>query len=276
MNIGILYNCAREDLFIVYQSKVRWASLLQYWIKSSHPAIKLQCMFLLGFISSYLSQSDSLKLMSSWSQEDMKSVMNLLTSSTLTTTLTAKYNRTLFSADELLVNILNLIHLSKENYDIVASPEMLQTYISLLQKGSEAVVVLTCQVLWELSYDSLFRDIAIPEISLSLCKQVDLLCQSTKQDIMLVGKCLQISMRREPLDLGKQVFTAWLGCMHCKVSFVFLGGMFGVTWVHTGSSIIPHYRENVLSILYILYLPYIRVDISLPLYSMPTAHVSVS
>ena len=200
MNIGIIYNCARQDLFIVYQSKVTWTSLLQYWIRSPHPAIKLQGVFLLGLLAPYLAQSDRLKLLSKWSREDMKSMMDILTSSALSTTLTAKCDGMLFSADELLINILNLCQLSKENYEIVASPEMLQTYISLLQKGSQAVIVSTCQILWVLCEDSSFRDIAFSETSLS--KEINLLCQSTEPDVNLIGKCLQASVQREPLNLG--------------------------------------------------------------------------
>lgn len=201
MNIGIIYNCAREDLFIVYQGKVTWATLLQHWMKSSQPEIKLQCMFLLGYLASYLSQSDHSKLLSCWSQEDMKSVMHLLTSSTMTTALTAKFHGTLFSADELLVNILNLGQLSKENYAVVASPEMIKTYISLLQKGSNAVIFRTCQILWTLCDDTSFRDIAFSDTSLS--KEVNRICQSTENDVKLIGECLQITIQREPICLGK-------------------------------------------------------------------------
>ena len=200
MNIGIIYNCAREELFRVYRNKIVWAGLLQHWMKSSNPAIKLYCMFLLGFLVPYLSESDLTKLMPICAREHMKSVIHLLKSSSLTATLTAECHGNVFSADEILLNILNLIHLSTDNYDLLLDSELLQPCVSLLQKGSGTIIPLTCQLLWGLCSDNSFRQIAFDNPSLN--QEVDRLCQSAEPNVKLIGKCLQISMRKENLDLG--------------------------------------------------------------------------
>lgn len=137
--------------------------------------------------------------MLNWSQEDMKSVVGLLILS-VTSTFMAKYHGTMLSTEELLVNILNLIQLSEENISVVAIPELFQPCISLLHAKS---VSLTCQLLWVLSSDSSFKKMAFAESS--LVKEVEVIAQSSETSVQLVGSCLQMALRNDPLNLGKEI-----------------------------------------------------------------------
>ena len=208
MNIGIIYNCAQEDLFKVYRSKIVWAGLLQQWMKSSDEVIKLHCIFLLGFLAPYLPESDLSKLISCFTRKDMKFVVDLLKSSASTTSLTAKCHGTLFSADELLLNILNLVELSPGNYDTVANSELLHSCSSLLQNGSESIQLLTCRLLWRMCMDSQLSKTDLAESCFQ--KEVDGLCQSTDPNVELVAKCIQATLNKDSISTGMCI-SAWLG-----------------------------------------------------------------
>ena len=200
--IGLIYNCVRaqEDLFQVYCNKVAWVSLLQPWIASSQIGIKLHTLFFFGFLAPYLSESDHRKVVSNWAKEDVDNLLDMLKLSTSSPNFTAKFNGIILSADELLVNILNLARLSKEYIAVAGQPKLFHHYICLLQKGSQSIRLHTCQLLWTLCNGGLF--IASEP---ALIKAVESLCISSEWDDSLIAKCLLTALKRGSNHSGMYV-----------------------------------------------------------------------
>jgi len=221
VNIAVIYNCARDELFIFYHGKVTWLKLLQPWTKSSNKAIKLHAVFLLGYLAPSLSQLDHAKLCSIWTKADMKSLFDLLVALSSSPKLTVECNTMIFSAEDIVSNLLNLIHFSKECFAVICKPPLLQPCLVFLQKGTDVVKQLTCQLLWQLlihSENPLFKDSIWKESALT--QGIDSLCCSTNADIALLAQCLKITFGEVALTIG--VFCCVLcvcvcACVHLCV-----------------------------------------------------------
>ena len=203
VNIAIIYNCAKEELFELYHSKITWYSLLQPWVRSTNVALKLHTIFILGYLAPSLNQKDYAKMTSNWSEKDMNYVLDLLFSLSSSSDLTVSCDKMTFSAEEILSNVLNLIHFTKTCFAMVCQPKLIQPCVSLLQKGTNIVRCLTCQLLWELllTTDNVsFRDFAILEPTLN--GEIHSLSTSANVDVAEIANCLKTVLQKNRVDPG--------------------------------------------------------------------------
>jgi len=215
VNIAIIYNCAREELFSFYHGKTTWFKLLQPWAKSTNKAIKFHSVFLLGYIAPSLSQLDHSKLISVWTEADMKHLLDLLFALSSSSKLTVECDAMVFSAEEIVSNLLNLFHFSKECFAVVCQPLVLQPCLVLLQKGTDVVKQLTCQLLWQLvlySKDSSFKDFILQQTTLT--QEINSLGCSSNSEIALLAQCLELNFKPDTLNTGVCVCVCVCVCVY--------------------------------------------------------------
>ena len=203
VNIAIIYNCAKEELFRLYHSKLTWYSLLQPWVNSTNMPLKLHTIFLLGYIAPLLNVKDYAKLTSNWTEKDMNYVLDLLFNLSSSSDLTVSCDKMTFSAEEILSNMLNLIRFTKTCFDMVCQRKLIQPCISLLQKGTDHVRCLTCQLLWELlltTDDVSFRNFAVLEANLN--DEIHSLSSSANVDVVAIADCLKTALQENRVDPG--------------------------------------------------------------------------
>jgi len=169
-------------------------------------------VFLLGYIAPSLNQLDHAKLTSIWTEADMKYLLDLLLALSSSSKLTVKCDAMLFSAEDIVSNLLNLINFSKECFAVVCQPLVLQPCLVLLQKGTDVVKQLICQLLWQLilcSEDSSFKDSILLESVLT--QEINSLGCSSNADIALLAQCLELTFKQETSNIG--VFSMFV-CLY--------------------------------------------------------------
>ena len=176
--------------------------------------IKLHTIFLLGYVAPSLHQKDYVKATSNWTENDMKYLLDLLSVVSSSSDLTVSRDDMTLSAEDIVSNILNLVHFSQGCFTVVCQPKLIQPCILLLQKGTDCVKQLTCQLLWELllsskNDDASFRDTIISESKLK--DEIDLLSNSINADMATISRCLKIVLQQEKVDLGMYV------CVHMHI-----------------------------------------------------------
>lgn len=121
-------NCVRESIR-PYHYSVLWVELLEPWIRSPYPEIRLMCKFILGRLSlvSAVIPKDSSCL--EFDEQDMAILFSLLNSAVLSPELMVQEFDWEFSAVELIIGC-QCVSLNPKNLALLLSPEL----ISLLSK----------------------------------------------------------------------------------------------------------------------------------------------
>lgn len=200
-------------MFKLYHCKITWYSLLQPWVKSTNLAIRLHTIFLLGYIAPSLNQRDHAKLTSDWTDKDMNYLLDLLFKLSSSSDLTVNCDNMVFSAEDVISNLMNFIHFTKACFTMVCQPKLLQPCLILLQKGPNHIKRLTCQLIWELlltADDVSFKDAVALEPNLN--NEIDSLSRSMNADIATIANCLQTNLQKDGIDPGMLYTVA--DCIH--------------------------------------------------------------
>jgi len=166
-------------------------------------AIKLHTIFLLGYVAPSLNQVDYDKLTSNWTERDMNYLLDLFFKLSSSADLTVKSDNMTLSAEEVVSNMLNLIHITKKCLAVVCQPKLIQQCILLLQQGTNSVKQLTCQLLWELMLttdDVSFRDAVISDSNLN--GEIDVLSDQMDTNVVVLAVCLKTVLQQDKVDAG--------------------------------------------------------------------------
>ena len=151
-----------------YRYSVMWNELLEPWMKSPYPEIRLQCKFVLGqlYWASAIIPDDSLCL--EVDEEDMKLLFSLLNSAVHSPDLMTQQFEWEFSALELIVGS-QCISLNPKNLAMMLSSGISSLLLELLQKADTMINVEVCKLLWSLMDSSDFQC----SFNLDLVKDLD-------------------------------------------------------------------------------------------------------
>lgn len=169
--------------------------------------IKLHTIFLLGYISPSLNQVDYEKLTSNWMEKDMNYLMDLFFALSSSSDLTVRCDNMRLSAEDIVSNMLNFICFTKKCLAVICQPKMIQPCILLLQKGTNSVKQLTCQLLWELllkTDDVSFRDAVISESN--LISEISVLSDHhMDENVVTLSGCLKTVLQQDKVDPGSYI-----------------------------------------------------------------------
>ena len=150
-----------------------------------------------------MNEKDYAKLTSNWTEKDMNYVLDLLFNLSSSSDLTVSCDKMTFSAEEILSNVLNLIRFTKMCFNMVCQQKLIHPCISLLQKGTDHVRCLTCQLLWELlltTDDVSFRNFVALEANLN--DEIHSLSSSANVDVVAIADCLKTALQENRVDPG--------------------------------------------------------------------------
>lgn len=185
--IGIIWNCIAQESIRPYHYSVLWVKLLEPWMRSSYPEIRLQCKFIAGHLSSVCaaavpSNSSCLEL----DKEDIEMLFSLLASTVNSSNFITQQFDWEFSAIDLVLGY-SCISSNLKNFSRIINPELMSLLVVLLQKAETVTKIEVCKLLWKCVESSISFQVE-DSLALNLVKDLE-----NTEDFNL--KVLSVSVR---------------------------------------------------------------------------------
>lgn len=193
--IGITWNCMQEDIR-PYHYKVQWLDIFKPWTKCPYPEVRLQCLFILGWLlfvdTVSIPGADSSCI--TLDENDMQLLLKLLDSAVNSPQMVVEKFDFEFSVTELIIGF-QCISSNPSNMAMITKSNLPSLISDIMPKIDAKGMIEVCKLIWCL-IDSSSSNYRINSFILEFVKSLE---QDDNPDLKVLSTSLNVASRTKSI-----------------------------------------------------------------------------